>query len=358
MKPTGQQLIAEFLGCSTLILNDKRALQQAVHDGIRKSGLTAIRVESHQFHPTGVTVFAIISESHIAIHTYPEARHASIDIFTCSPSSKKQEALLQCLKRSLKPKAVRYVETIRGNPLSVRRSSWFSEFDTNGYEVRYHIQRYILSKQTPYQQLDIIQNEDFGLMLFLDRELQVAEQDAHLYNRSLTSPLFQGGKTPRHIAILGGGDGGVLQNLLEYKPRSVTLVDLDRDVIDSAQKFLQPVCKNAFTDPAVTLTTAEASAFLAATEKTFDAIICDLTMHPEKDMNEERERYWRTLLARVASRLKKSGLMTVQCGSERDAATISLFEKLLPRHFKNVLFQTTFIPSFCEPWVFAEAKVI
>jgi len=79
-------------------LNNKKKLRQILKTGIHKCGLTLKRLSSHQFNPVGVTVTAIISESHIAIHTYPEARHVSIDIFTCSADSQTPLKLLNFLK--------------------------------------------------------------------------------------------------------------------------------------------------------------------------------------------------------------------------------------------------------------------
>jgi len=44
-------------------------------------------------------------------------------------------------------------------------------------------------------------------MLFLDNDLQIAEKDAHLYNKSMVSPLVEAGVPLHDVAILGGGDG-------------------------------------------------------------------------------------------------------------------------------------------------------
>ena len=353
MKPTGQQFLVEFLGCSNRLINDKKALERILKTGIDTSGLHAVHIDGYQFQPSGVTLFAIISESHIAIHTYPEAQHASIDIFTCAPAGQGHMTLLNYLKVKLRPKAMRYIETQRGNPITVRQQSWFSEFDTNGYEVRYHIKQYLLSKRTTYQQMDIIDNDDFGVMLFLDHELQIAESDAHIYNKGLIAPVVQSHKQLGSVAILGGGDGGVLYDLLNYKPLNVQLVDLDKQVIDSAQTYLRPICNNAFSNPAVQIHIADANSFLEKTHSCFDAIICDLTMHPEKGMSKKREAYWRTLLAQVRIHLTKNGSVSLQCGSEQDKKTLRFFSRLLPQFFKNVSYKKEFIPSFCERWVFA-----
>ena len=206
--------------------------------------------------------------------------------------------------------------------------------------------------------MDIIENDDFGVMLFLDHELQIAESDAHVYNNGLIAPIVQSHKKLGSIAILGGGDGGVLSDLLQHKPRSVQLIDLDQQVIKGAQAYLRPICNNAFSNPAVQIHIADANFFLEKTHSQFDAIICDLTMHPEKGMSKKREEYWRKLLVQARMRLTKGGSLSLQCGSELDKKTLRLFSKLLPQFFKNVSYKKEFIPSFCERWVFASAKRI
>ena len=122
MKPIGLHFAAEFINCSKNILNDKIALEQIVKLGINKSGFSLRELVSHQFTPVGVTVIAIIGESHIAIHTYPEAGHASLDIFACTSNHKLLTELLEFFKKKLKPKTARLIEIVRGDSLEIKKS--------------------------------------------------------------------------------------------------------------------------------------------------------------------------------------------------------------------------------------------
>ncbi|MFQ5864652.1 MAG: adenosylmethionine decarboxylase [bacterium] len=87
MKTSGIQLIAEFIHCPPNLLNDENQLSLALTEGIQQCGMHQVNLTSHKFDPVGVTVISIINESHIAMHIYPEAHHASIDIFHCSSES-------------------------------------------------------------------------------------------------------------------------------------------------------------------------------------------------------------------------------------------------------------------------------
>ena len=101
MKPVGMQIVAEFHNCSKDILNDRVQIEAILSDGINECGFELVDLNTHSYDPIGVTSIAVISESHVAIHTYPEARHASVDIFTCSQEKEGTNRLLEYLKEKL-----------------------------------------------------------------------------------------------------------------------------------------------------------------------------------------------------------------------------------------------------------------
>jgi len=355
MKPIGRQLLAEFIYCSSSALNNKKALDQILEQGIKESGLTLISISGKQFHPLGVTSIAVISESHIAIHTYPEAGHASVDIFTCANGAKNVNNLLMFLKRKLKPQSVKVMEVQRGNPLALDQKSWITSFSGTGFEVKYHADSLILSKKTKYQQLDIIENPNFGRMMFLDKDLQISESDAHLYDESMVAPVLERKKDIGTVAILGGGDGGVLRECLKHDPEEVYLVDIDGEVIDAAKKYMPQVCADAFDDRRAHVIVDDANAFLDKKQK-YDAIIYDLTMHPEAITNMDRTDFLSQIFSKVKHNLRSDGAVSMQCCSEYDSETINLLKTILPKYFKNITYNSVFIPSFCENWVFASAE--
>jgi spermidine synthase len=356
MKPVGMQIIAEFHNCSKDILNDEHAIERIIHDGIKECGFSLVDINSHGYDPIGVTTIAVISESHVAIHTYPEAHHASIDIFTCSPEKEQTNNLLDYLKEKLDPTTTRIAEITRGNPIEVTETNWITDVsDTIGYDIRYHIEKRLLSTMSQYQQIDIIDNEIFGKLMFLNNDLQIAEYDAHLYNQSMVYPLVEANNPLDSVAILGGGDGGVLYELLKHNPGTVRLIDIDKEVIDASKQYLQCICHNAFDDPRVEIINDDVNNFLS-TERCFDAVIYDLTMHPETFINMDREKYLIDLFSKIKTCLNPEGMVTAQCCSEYDKDTFIMSERILSKFFRNVTFRTTNIPSFCTPWIFASAQ--
>ncbi|MCK4851621.1 MAG: adenosylmethionine decarboxylase [Candidatus Omnitrophica bacterium] len=354
MKPLGTQVIAELINCSRKLLNDRKAVEKAVKDGVTECGISVESISSHKFDPVGVTVTAIVSESHIAVHTYPEARHVSIDIFTCSADFEKSVKLLALLKRRFQPKVTRALKVLRGNPVEVVEKEWIASASHYGFEIKYHIKKRLLSKKSKYQQIDVIENDDFGRILFLDKDVQVAEFDAPLYGESMVLPAVCGRKRLNNVAILGGGDGGVLWEVLKHGVKKVYLVDIDEEVVKTAKKYLSKICRDAFDDPRAEIVIDDANKFLEQGHR-FDAVIYDLTMHPEALTKEERTAFLNSIFRKISACLVTGGIVTMQCCSKFDTETMKLLRRILPKYFKDIVFRKIFMPSFCETWVFASA---
>lgn len=355
MKAYGSQIIAEFIGCQSELLNQRRVLEALLAEGIERFEMQLKSLNSYQFEPIGVTVIAIIGESHVALHTYPEERHLSLDIFTCRPGSANPARLLEFLAERFQPELVRSKELTRGLSLELSKKDYITDFSRGSFDVRYHVQAEILSQRTAFQQLMIIDNRDFGRMLFLDHELQIASADAELYHQALLRPLA--GRALDRVAILGGGDGGVLRALLELPVKEAWLVDIDVQVIEASRRHLTAICGQAFEDPRLQLVIAEACEFLAEVGA-FDAIICDLTTAPERLAHALKSSYYPRLFGQIQQRLKPAGVLSLQVGSALDTMTLEQARYWLQPLFKQLSFETVFIPSFCEPWVFGWASQV
>jgi len=356
MKPLGVQLIAEFINCSQKNLNNEKELETILKQGLKECNIGFKTLNSHKFDPVGVTLMTIVSESHIAIHTYPEARHISIDIFTCSNDFTKPLKLLKFLKTKFLPKQQRLLKVLRGNPIELDQQEWISSASHYGFEIKYHIKNRLFSKKSKYQQIDIIENDDFGRILFLDKDIQVSEYDFNIYSEALVKPIFKARRKLKKVAILGGGDGGVLNEILKYKNvEKVVLIDIDEEVILVSKKYFKKLCGNAFNDKRSEIVIDDANKYLDENNN-FDAIIYDLTMHPEALTRDKRMDFLKGIFYRISKSLNKKGVATFQCCSEFDIETKKILDKMLPKYFKEISFQKIFIPPFCEKWLFATVK--
>jgi S-adenosylmethionine decarboxylase len=75
--------LAEVYGCSFKVLNDVRKVEEIMVNAALEAGAEIREVIFHKFSPQGVSGVVVISESHLAIHTWPELGYAAVDVFTC-----------------------------------------------------------------------------------------------------------------------------------------------------------------------------------------------------------------------------------------------------------------------------------
>lgn len=79
----GKLITADLEGCDRSFLNDLRKMKPLMLRAAKVAGAKVVSVDAHRFKPYGLSVTVIISESHIAIHSWPEHGAAAVDIFTC-----------------------------------------------------------------------------------------------------------------------------------------------------------------------------------------------------------------------------------------------------------------------------------
>jgi len=79
----GRHILAEISGCSFEILNDMAMVEEIMINAALEAGAEIREFVFHKFSPQGVSGVVVISESHLAIHTWPELGYAAVDVFTC-----------------------------------------------------------------------------------------------------------------------------------------------------------------------------------------------------------------------------------------------------------------------------------
>ncbi|MDD2443832.1 MAG: adenosylmethionine decarboxylase [Desulfotomaculaceae bacterium] len=83
MKHLGRHVLAEICGCDFGILNNIKMVEEIMVNAALEAGAEVRECVFHKFSPQGVSGVVVISESHLAIHTWPELGYAAVDIFTC-----------------------------------------------------------------------------------------------------------------------------------------------------------------------------------------------------------------------------------------------------------------------------------
>ena len=78
-----KHLLLELYKCDCEKLNDESFLRCSLTKAAKIAKATVLNLMSNKFEPQGVTAIALLAESHISIHTWPESNYSAVDIFTC-----------------------------------------------------------------------------------------------------------------------------------------------------------------------------------------------------------------------------------------------------------------------------------
>ncbi len=121
LENVGKHLILELYECDQWKLNDEAFVRTTITISARLAGATLLNLITHKFEPQGVTGLALLAESHISIHTWPEIGYAAIDVFTCGNHTMPEEACMQLNKEfSAKKFTCKHIQ--REVPLGVSSS--------------------------------------------------------------------------------------------------------------------------------------------------------------------------------------------------------------------------------------------
>lgn len=155
---------------------------------------------------------------------------------------------------------------------------WLEERLYEDFTANYRVEQIHYREKTEHQDLVIFEHERFGRILALDSIIQVAESEEYIYHEMIAhTPIFAHGAA-RRVLIIGGGDGGVLRRCLMHQSvESVTMVEIDRSVIDLSLKYLPTISAGAFDDPRADIVIDDGTLFVARTDQRYDVIIVDST---------------------------------------------------------------------------------
>ena len=180
--------------------------------------------------------------------------------------------------------------------------------------------------QSPYQRV-VLTRQGADLRLFLDGDLQFSTLDEYRYHEALVHPALSANialrtqkaqnstLAPRHILLLGAGDGLALREVLKWQDvEKVVLIDLDKAVVNLAKHhpFLVEANHHAYADPRVQVIQADAFVTAPTLRDRFDVIIADF---PDPDRDVIAKLYAQGFYQRLLSRLAPDGVFVTQASS-------------------------------------------
>jgi len=154
---------------------------------------------------------------------------------------------------------------------------WYTERQTAGVALSCKVARTLHSEQTPFQKLDVIETTEFGRMLVLDGMVQTTEADEFVYHEMIAHIALQTHPHPRRVAVIGGGDGGAVREVLKYRSvESVKLVEIDQRVVEASRTYL-PTLSSGLSDPRVECLYVDGIQHIRQNKDAYDVILVDST---------------------------------------------------------------------------------
>ncbi|MDD2544897.1 MAG: polyamine aminopropyltransferase [Burkholderiaceae bacterium] len=191
---------------------------------------------------------------------------------------------------------------------------WGADHITTLAEDKFYQDRIVFSAASPYQRIVVTQGKA-GHRLFLNGNLQFAERDEYRYHEALVHPAMAAHGAPKKVAVLGGGDGMAVREILKYPSvESVTLVELDPAMtrLFGQNPTLRRLNGGALASPKVAVVNTDAFQWLQDTAEVFDVIVVDF---PDPTSFAIGKLYTQSFYALLDQRLAASGYAVVQTTS-------------------------------------------
>lgn len=153
---------------------------------------------------------------------------------------------------------------------------WIEETFHPHWRVRLQADKVIHEVKTDHQHLVIFDNATWGRVLMLDGVCQLTTSDEFVYHEMMAHVPLMALKAPRRVLVVGGGDGGVMREVLKHPSiEKATLCEIDRSVVDLSLAHYPEIAGGCFEDSRCDLVIADGLKYVAETPEKFDAIIVD-----------------------------------------------------------------------------------
>ncbi|RWZ58936.1 spermidine synthase [Halobacillus fulvus] len=155
--------------------------------------------------------------------------------------------------------------------------TWFTEKQTENFGITAKVNRSLHKEKTDFQELEMLETEEWGNMLVLDDMVMTTEKDEFVYHEMVAHvPLFTH-PNPKQVLVVGGGDGGVIREVLKHPGvEKATLVEIDGKVIEYSKQYL-PSIAGALEDERVEVKVDDGFMHIAKSERAYDVIMVDST---------------------------------------------------------------------------------
>jgi S-adenosylmethionine decarboxylase proenzyme len=284
-QPRGQHLLVDIKNVDGAFLNSEERLASAMLNLTKQSELTLLSYHCHGLEPMGVTCVGVLLESHVSFHTWPIPGVITLDLFTCGPKSlipliSVIEELFAIPQKSnndtssISPPRLIWSHKNRGfdfggvpsNPENVEHQVFLLGWKEYDMKKRIAMEKTALQTFQVYDVIDTrfnnietyekslqqqsndgggsyeSQNPQFFAperILYLDDVMQSRRHGLEAYHEALVHPAMLAHPHPQRVAIIGGGEGATLREVLKHKTVvTAVMIEIDGAMVNASRKYL------------------------------------------------------------------------------------------------------------------------
>ena len=343
MTKVGEHITLDILGTDKEY--SPEFYERIVYKIAKAAKVEVLNINKHKFEPQGFTLLALLAESHISFHTFPEKGIISFDFFTCGKKS--PSVAIDIIKKEIKHKRIVVKNTDRDD------ISFYDDIYSTPGQKKFYVVKDVLEDFTSKvgQHIEILNLVEFGKCLFIDGELQVSEKDEHLYSGTFVDAATKLNPNNLNAAIIGGGDGGVARECISRNFSLIDWFELDSEVVRVSRKHLSKIENKAKESNSVKCVWGDAFESIKSIESLkYDKVFVDLN----------DDQYCIDLAAKNMKNLKRilkpGGILTAQVGSQdKKPKQVKNWINVLEKSFGNSTLDRVYIPSFDCSWNFASS---
>lgn len=154
---------------------------------------------------------------------------------------------------------------------------WYTEKQTGNYGITAKITETLVQEQTEFQNLVIIDTVEFGRMLVLDGMVMTTIKDEFVYHEMVVHPAMVTHPAPKHVLVVGGGDGGAIREVLKHpQVEKAVLVEIDGKVVEYSKQYL-PEIAGELDNPRVEVIINDGYMHIHENKNKYDVIMVDST---------------------------------------------------------------------------------
>ncbi len=343
MEKVGEHITLDILG--TTKEYDPSFFEKLVYRIAKLANVTVLEISKYKFEPQGFTLVALLAESHISFHTFPEKNIISFDFFTCGKIS--PSVATQVIKDKIEHTHIIKKEFNR-DTIDLYHDNYSSPGLKKSYVVNKVIENF---KSKVGQYVEILDLEQFGKALFIDNEIQVAESDEYFYSSTFVNSGLKLNSKKDKAAIIGGGDGGVARECISQNFGLIDWYELDPEVVEVCDKHLSKIGEKATEKNSVKCIWGDAfESIKSVKDDTYDQIFVDL--NDDQFCIDLAAKNMDTLV-RI---LKPKGVITAQVGSQdKKPKQVDNWLNVFNENFGNTNLSRVYIPSFDCAWNFSSS---